>query len=213
MSKEEKIFVATSEKYPTLIGQEFDISKGAYILMRNGVVVAQDDSSYKLVSMVSHLKMDSNDEFQLANLFLVRDGLHFLQHLHCMGRGYGLITPELPLTFRDQSATEHQINCQFLIDTGSTISSIPQSMYPFPVNDIHVDVETSAGKQRQFLTKIQVMIDEHVYNVMACINQGSSCILGMDILKYYTLTIDGDKAGILVKNNLVPNLEEEFRIE
>jgi predicted aspartyl protease len=122
------------------------------------------------------------------------------------------MTPELPLTFRDQNAKEHEVNCQFLIDTGSTISSIPQQMNPLFMNDIYVNVETGAGTQKQHLTKIQVIIDEHIYNLIACVNQGSSCILGMDILKYYTLTIDGDKAGILVKNNIMPNVEEEFRI-
>jgi len=79
-----KIFVATSQKYPTLIGQEFDISKGVYILMKNGKVIAQDNSNLKLVSMVPDHKTDSNDQFQLANLLLVRDDLHFLQHLHCI---------------------------------------------------------------------------------------------------------------------------------
>jgi hypothetical protein len=95
------------------------------------------------------------------------------------------------------------LNCPCLIDTGSIISSIPQQMNPFPVNNLYGNVETSAGIQKQYLTKIELIIDKLIYNVMACINQGSSCILGMDILKYYTLTIDDNKAGILVKNNLI----------
>jgi hypothetical protein len=76
---------------------------------------------------------------------------------------------------------------------------------------IGIAVETGAGMQRQRLKKLQVWIDDEVHSVMACINQANSFILGIDILKYYTLTIDGDRAGILVNNSRVPTVEEEFR--
>ncbi|CAF3032731.1 unnamed protein product, partial [Rotaria sp. Silwood2] len=95
---------------------------------------------------------------------------------------------------------------------GVTISSIPEVLNPLPIGGTAIDIETGAGIRRQNLTKIQIVIDEHIYNIMACINQGSLCVLGLDILKYYTLTIDCNKAGVLMKNNLKPNLEEEFNI-
>ncbi|CAF2910657.1 unnamed protein product [Rotaria sp. Silwood2] len=122
------------------------------------------------------------------------------------------MTPQLKLIFHDKDAIENQIYCPFLIDTAATMSCIPEKLKPFPVDATYIDIETGAGMQRQKLTKIQVNIDEHCYNVIACINQGSLCILGLDILKYYTLNIDGDKAGVLIKNSLKPNLEEIFTI-
>jgi len=65
------------------------------------------------------------------------------------------MTPELPLIFFDKNAMEHQVNCHCFIDIGSTISSIPQQMNPFPMDtSFYVDVETGAGtQQRQYLTK------------------------------------------------------------
>ncbi|CAF4117571.1 unnamed protein product [Rotaria sp. Silwood2] len=130
-------FVATSNKYPTLIGTEFDTSKGVYILIKIGEVVAQDNSSFKLVSMIPDQKTNVTDEFQIANLLLVPNDRYFIQHLHY---------------------------------TGATISCIPEVMNPFPIDATSIDIETGAGIKRQKLTKVQIVIDEHIYNIMACIN-------------------------------------------
>ncbi len=210
MSRDET-FVATSAKYPALVGQEFDLSKGIFVLIKNGQeVVAQSDSNFKIISSLSSHVTSSDDRFQLVNLLLVRDDLHFLQHLYCVGNGYSMKTPEIPLVFYDRNGLEHRIRCKFLVDTGSTMSSIPATMNPFPINMVDVTVETGGGMQTQQVTKVQVVIDDQSYYVMACINQASTCILGMDILKYYTLTIDGDKAGVLIKNSLSPRVEDEL---
>jgi hypothetical protein len=55
--------VVISEKYPTLVGEQFDISKGVYILEKNGKVIGQDNSNLKLVSMISDHRTNSKDEF------------------------------------------------------------------------------------------------------------------------------------------------------
>ncbi|CAF2943000.1 unnamed protein product, partial [Rotaria sp. Silwood2] len=54
--------------------------------------------------------------------------------------------------------------------TGATISCIPEVMNPFPIDATSIDIETGAGIKRQKLTKVQIVIDEHIYNIMACIN-------------------------------------------
>ncbi|CAF5162504.1 unnamed protein product, partial [Rotaria sp. Silwood1] len=64
---------ALSKNYPTLIDTEFDTSNGVYIFIENGGGMAQDNSSFKWVFMIPHDKPNVTDEFQLANLFLVRN--------------------------------------------------------------------------------------------------------------------------------------------
>ncbi len=61
------------------------------------------------------------------------------------------------------------------------------------------------GVKIQHVTIIKLIIDEYSYNLVACITQAQSCILGMDVLKYYTLFVDGDKSGVLMKNTLISN--------
>jgi hypothetical protein len=85
-------------------------------------------------------------------------------------------------------------------------------MNPFVLEGVHATVETGAGERQQFLTKIELKIDEYKYTLMANVNEGSTCLLGLDILKYYTFTLDGNNAGVLIKNSLMPNIEEEIRL-
>ena len=112
----------------------------------------------------------------------------------------GQTTPKLLLRFHDQNDIEHQISREFLIDTAAIISSILQQMNPFPLRNDFIDVETGGSMQKQLLTKIEVVIDEYIYSILTCVTQTNSCILGMDILQYYTLTINGNKAGAWIKN-------------
>lgn len=69
---DEKIFIAKSEKYPELIGQQFDISKGIFILIKHGQVIAQGDNSFKLIETIKNDKLNDGDDIQLANLLYIR---------------------------------------------------------------------------------------------------------------------------------------------
>jgi hypothetical protein len=61
------------------------------------------------------------------------------------------------------------------------------------------------GVKIQHVTIIKLIIDEYSYDLVARITQAQSCIPGMDVLKYYTISIDGDKSGVLMKNILISN--------
>jgi hypothetical protein len=96
MSKKETS-IASSEKYPSLIGQKFDLSDGVYILIKNGKVVCQGNSSVKVVASIPDHVTKPDDEFQLANLLFVRNDMYFLQHVHSVSNGCALMTPALPV--------------------------------------------------------------------------------------------------------------------
>lgn len=86
-----------------------------------------------------------------------------------------------------------------------------QALNPFAMT-VGIDVETGASIRRHQLTKVRLKIEEQTYSVLACITQATVCILGMDILRYYTITIDGDRAALLIKNRRIERSEEDFTL-
>ena len=66
-----------------------------------------------------------------------------------------------------------------------------------------VDLET------QEITKVQLTIREQSHYIMACINSVPTCILGIGIVKYYTVIIDGNKVGVLIKNSKTVTVGDE----
>ena len=139
---------------------------GIHILIKNGKDVAQGHSSVKIVESIPCHVTSPDDQFQWANLLFVRNDMYFLQHLHCVSNSCALITPALPVVYYDKNAEEHQMLFEFLVDTGSTSSCLPQRVNPFPLHMAGVDVETGVGLQRQGITKMQVTIDDQVHSVI-----------------------------------------------
>jgi len=205
----ENIFTVTSQKYPGLIGKQFDINKGTYLLLKDGKAVAQSNSTVLLVEKVPIDAKPSDGHYEIANLYLVRDDLYFFSYLHCITNGYNLMTPPLNLIYIDMNGVEKQISREFMVDTGSTTTGIPEDLQPFQQSTITVPYETCGGIVHEPLTKIDIIIDGQKYCIMAVIHKGTKCILGLDILKYYVMHLDGGRAGLLIKNNLPPKVEED----
>ena len=183
--------------------------RGIYIVIKDGKVIAQGHSCVKIVDALQSNSVENGIEFQLANLILVRADLQFRLLLHFSSNGYGLMTPPRQLVYHIQNGNETRAECSFLIDTGSTLTCVSQALNPFAMR-VRMDVETRVGVHPHQLTKIQLKINEQTDSILAYITQAPVCILGMDILRYYTITIDGDRAGLLIKNNRAEWLEEDF---
>lgn len=109
-------FIATSTNYPCLIGRQFDLAKGIYILIKDGKLAAQGDSCVKIVDIIESHSTNKDNEFQLANSILVRADQYFRHLLHCLSDGYGLMTPPVQLHYHIQNGDETQIECRFLVD-------------------------------------------------------------------------------------------------
>jgi len=203
------MFIVTSEKYPGLIGKEFDISKGIYVLLEDGNPVAQSDNTLALMAKVPSDGKPSDGQYEIANLYLVRDNLFFFSYLHCITNGYSLMTPPLILIYIDMNGFEKQISCEFMVDTGSTTSGIPGSLQTFQKPNLLIPYQTCGGFVHEPVMKVEIIIDNQRYCIMAVIHKGPKWILGLDVLKYYVTHLDGGSAGLLVKNNLSPQVEED----
>ena len=179
---DEKIFIANSEKYPELIGPKLDMSKGIFILVKHDQVIAQGENSFTLIETIMNDKSNVGDDIQLANLLCIQANRHFQQYLHCINYGLGLTTSSISVRYIGYNGIELNDNHQFLIDTGASMTCIPEFLNPYRIPGIFIDEETGGGVKRQHVTSIKLIIDEYSYNLVVCITQAQTCILEVDVL-------------------------------
>lgn len=98
-----------------------------------------------------------------------------------------------------------QIVRDFLIDTGAGRTSIPDSLSPVVVLDDSGRSLSISGTVTSPLTNITLKLGQREHQLDAAVHTGRlQCILGMDVLQYYTVVMHGDDSCTIVQFKDVP---------
>jgi len=101
------------------------------------------------------------------------------------------------IKFINQDNITQTLPIDFLLDTGATNSSLPQSLNPYITGQVNVNTTNGIHTLNQ---TIAYMIIDNVEYLSQCslINQ-SYGLLGLDILKYFNITLDCEFGCLLIK--------------
>jgi len=137
------------------------------------------------------LRMVERDQYPCMFLHFERDGFSLsaplITEYRCLNGNW------VPYIQPSGQAVPYQ---KFIMDTGASSCSIPLSWNPLSFGIVRVTQGSGANFEHQ--CAVRVLIDGYWYESLATTNRAGVCLLGLDVLGHFNITLSSNHGAFLV---------------
>jgi len=205
--------VDNSTNYPLLNGLSFDRKTGNYILFdvaKNQVVLEKENES-DCINYI--LQQDSTEElpgnYPIYDLELVQEDSPVLFYLYILAQESGMyFAPICVMLFNqkkepiirmdDYNTLKKEKEEYFLIDTGASVSAIPENLNPGLFG--RIIIEGPWGTRNIDTSFARLKIDGEYFIIKPIIASTNKFVLGRDVMQYFHLILN-IHGGMLTRNS------------